>query len=154
MLTNNWIDAIKVVGIVTSDIYETSILTLFMTFTCLASMSIQVIVTEVQKYYPSVQNVVHDSVMKWKQSFHLILNFIEGVDHIFGPALLILMSKLLITIAVYSYSIIVSLSHNHPVNLAVVYLIKYLFLILILTIGTLQMKIKVSLLHTVPSQSS
>ena len=124
---------------------ESFLVLLISSLTFLASISIQMITEDVQDHLRPFHAAVRDRVMIWMHRYHLILNFVEGVNHLFGPVLLIFISQWFITILLTSFFILLDLIDigKSEVHINIILLFKTLSLHLMLIIGSENMKNKV-----------
>ena len=135
---------VQVVGIVFGELHECFLVILFLSLTWFASASIQAINEEVEKYRRLFIDDECHQLFKWQQSYCRILNFIDEVDNVFGPALFILISRQMILFIAYFSLIYELLEKNKPFPVAsVCYNIRNIFLLLALVTGSQQMKNKV-----------
>lgn len=139
------IEAVETVGIIIGESYECFLVVLFVSLTWLANMSIQILIQDVQTDTVLLE-LIDNVVLNWKRRYCIILEFIEEVNNFFGPALLIFISKYVIMFIVYSFMLVNQFHYHVKSIFALGYMIRNLFLILLLVIGTQKMKNKVS--HT------
>ena len=143
-LTSDLSHALTVPGFLVHDLCQSLLVALIVSLTGLASICIQMITEDVQKYLGSYNVVVGDQVVKWMQTYHLILNFVESFNHVFGPVLFIFFSEWSFFFIIYSFHVVLGIYENSPsVSLSIVFLLYMVFLMLILIIGAENMKIKV-----------
>lgn len=144
-LKRGGLEVIEVVGIVVGELYECFLVILFLSLTWFASASIQTITDDVKKYNRLFRSKNDPMPLKWQRSYGLILEFIEEVDSLFGPTLLILISKQILLFIVYFSLIYDLLVRNRPFPVfSVCYNIRNMFLLMTVVAGSQQMKNKVS----------
>ena len=78
---------------------------LFVCLTWLASMSIQTIIEDTQNSLIMFTDVTGNQTRKWNQSYHLIMDFVEGINQFFGIYLFMTITKLFLTCFIYMFYI-------------------------------------------------
>lgn len=138
-LKRGGVEALEVVGIVIGELYECFLVILFLSLTWLASTTIEFITAQV-----AAGDEVGSQVIKWRRMYHSVSKFIGEVDAMFGPALIVLISKQFVFFVVYSFKICQQVAKNGPMVFSAMYTARNLFLMLMLIIGAERMKHKVS----------
>ena len=75
------------------DFYEDVTIALFFVLTWMASMSIQIIIDDVQTCSLTLQQASCHQMMKWKRNYCSIINFVQGVGQFFDVALFLFIVK-------------------------------------------------------------
>ena len=88
-----WLKSLSLTGLCIINLYECFSVVLFLSMTWLASMSLQVIMEEVRSSFPPSGGNALPLPLKWKQSYHLISNYIREIDRFFGTFLLVFFVK-------------------------------------------------------------
>ena len=138
-LKNGGFEAVEVVGIVLGELFECVLIIWFLSLIWLAAATIEQITQDVL----SCQEV-DDQVVKWRQNYWLISKFLTKVDEVFGPALVVLISKQFIFFVVYSYKICKQVAKNGPMVFSALYCTRNMFLLSMLIAGSQRVRNKVS----------
>ena len=115
-------------------------------FGCLiwvASMSIEFIIEDVKIYLPTLDLAGH-RVVKWKKSYHVILNYIEEINQFYGVPLVIMVSNMFGEIVLRTSAVIA----DYPNNLLVHFISigRMLIILSLMVYATEKMKEKVTVL--------
>ena len=132
--------SLSVIGNVMGHLSECFLVNFFVFLTCVASMSIQSIIQDVGKYLPPTEIEAYERVARWKRNYHSILGFIDEIDSVFGPALLILITKQFIMFVMWSFSIVISWARQESIYNYIVLIITDIVLMALLILGSQQMK--------------
>jgi len=79
---------------------------LYISMIWLATMSIQVIIENIQNHFPCLNYSAGMQVRKWWRWYSSVSDFIEKVDELFGPYLLVYISMGSVTFSFYSFEAI------------------------------------------------
>ena len=140
------VEVFEVVGIVVGELYESFVVAAFVSLTWLASSGIQVLIDDVQSYRPILQGDVALRVRKWKRSYFLTLDLIEGLDQFFGPTLCVFISRQFIMFTIYTFSIpVLWIKKERVSHFSICYLTRNIILMVMLVAATQRMKKKVIL---------
>jgi len=138
------LDCSSSVGNLIGHLSECFFVNVFVFLTYVASMSIEAIIEDVQKFYPLVEAGAREKIMGWRQNYHSILGFVDQVDDTFGPVLLILITKQFIMFVMWSFSIVISWAKKESIYSYVVLIVADIVLMSLLILGSQQMKNKAS----------
>ena len=132
----------KVMARVLNELYECLLAILFTFLTWLASLSIQVVTEQVESYSsPFDYEAGRLVIIKWRQSYTAILNFVQDVEEFFGPALLVLTAKQMVLFVVYMFSVFSQMSFMQQMRIfAVTQLLRNFFFMSLLVVASQKMK--------------
>ena len=106
-------------------------------------MSIEFIIEDIKIYLPTLDLAGH-RVVKWKKSYHVILNYIEEINQFYGVPLVIMVSNMFGEIVLRTSAVIA----DYPNNLLVHFISigRMLIILSLMVYATEKMKEKVTVL--------
>jgi len=118
-------------GVEVTDLYIYLSAILFVSLTCVASVSIQVIIEDVRTQILKLENKFGSRVRKWRHTYGEIHNFIGEIDNFFGPILLLFFARMFIyfIISVFKLTLEIINSNANLVVQRVVYFTKVILYI-------------------------
>ena len=100
-----WIEALTMIAWEIIDWCNYFSSSLFVCLTWLASLSIQTIIEDTQNSLIMFTDVTGNQTRKWKQSYYLIIDFVEGTNQFFGIYLFLTITKLFISCFIHMFYI-------------------------------------------------
>ena len=139
-------EIIKIFVKVVTEMFQDFTVVLFVSFTWIASMNIQAIAEDVSVYFASMRDAPSQRILKWQKNYFTTLEYIEEIDHFFGPTTLIIFATLLFQTCVYSFIVTNFFLNAAATGIPQIFVVKMITNVLLVVgfiLGTERMKAKV-----------
>lgn len=106
-------NTLTVMGVAVALFYKWVATIFFVCMMWLPSMMVDRLIARLQNHVTTTESDLKQELLQWEQNFHLIKDYIEAINNLFGPILLLALGKLVFNI---NFSILFCLQYFNGKN--------------------------------------